>query len=105
MSTSGTTETVDQQTAPERSAAWLMPRWADPVAVVLYLALALWVTSGLWRHTGALALVSGGTDVRFFEWTLVHATRIFTHGENPLFTPQMNAPNGVNLMPTPACSA
>jgi hypothetical protein len=75
-----------------------MPRWADPVAVVLYLALALWVTSGLWRHTGALALVNGGTDVRFFEWTLVHATRIFTHGENPLFTPQMNAPNGVNLM-------
>jgi hypothetical protein len=35
--------------------------------VVLYLALALWVTSGLWRHTGALALVNGGTDVRFFE--------------------------------------
>jgi hypothetical protein len=98
VSTSGATETVDQQTAPERSAAWLMPRWADPVAVVLYLALALWVTSGLWRHTGALALVSGGTDVRFFEWTLVHATRIFTHGENPLFTPQMNAQNGVNLM-------
>jgi hypothetical protein len=66
--------------------------------VVLYLALALWVTYGLWRNTGALALVSGGSDVRFFEWTLIHATRIFTHGENPLFTSQMNAPNGVNLM-------
>ncbi len=25
-------------------------------------------------------------------------TRIFTHGENPLFTPQLNAPDGVNLM-------
>ena len=66
--------------------------------MVLYLALAFWVTSGLWRHISALALVSGGSDVRFFEWTLIHATRIFTHGENPFFTPQMNAPDGVNLM-------
>jgi hypothetical protein len=65
---------------------------------MLYLALALWITCRLWRHTSALALASGGSDVRFFEWTLIHATRIFTHGENPLFTTQMNAPNGVNLM-------
>jgi hypothetical protein len=66
--------------------------------VGLYLAVACWVTSGLWRHIGALALVNGGSDVRFFEWTLIHATRIFTHGENPFFTPQLNAPDGVNLM-------
>ncbi len=66
--------------------------------MALYFALALWVTSGLWRHIGALAEVHGDSDVHFFEWTLIHATRIFTHGENPLFTPQMNAPNGVNLM-------
>ena len=66
--------------------------------MVLYLALALWVTYGLWRNTGALALVFGGSDVHFFEWTLIHATRIFTHGENPFFTPQLNAPDGVNLM-------
>jgi hypothetical protein len=98
VSTSSATQAAGQQTALERFGARPMPRWADPVAVVLYLALAWWVTSGLWRHTGALALVNGGTDVRFFEWDLVHATRIFTHGENPLFTPQMNAPNGVNLM-------
>jgi hypothetical protein len=52
--------------------------------VAFYLALASWVTSGLWRHVDALALV----DVTFFEWTLVHAARIFTRGENPLFTPR-----------------
>ena len=75
-----------------------MPRWADGAAVALYLALAFWVTSRLWRDTGALALVNGGSDVHFFEWALIHATRIFTHGENPLFTPQLNAPDGVNLM-------
>jgi hypothetical protein len=98
VGTSSAAKAVDQQTVPERSAARPTPRWADPSAVALYLALAFWVTSGLWCHIGALALVNGGSDLRFFEWTLVHATRIFTHGENPFFTPQMNAPDGVNLM-------
>ncbi len=98
VGTSSAAQAIVQQTAPERSADRPVPRWADAAAVALYLALALWVTSGLWRHIGALALVNGGSDVHFFEWALVHATRIFTHGENPLFTPQLNAPNGVNLM-------
>jgi hypothetical protein len=57
-------------------------------AVAFYLVLASWVTSGLWRHVDALALVNGGSDVPFFEWTLVHAAWIFTHGENPLFNPR-----------------
>jgi hypothetical protein len=98
VGTPSAAKAVDQRTAPARSAARPMPRWADPAAVALYLALAFWVTSGLWRHIGALALVNGGSDAHFFEWMLVHATRIFTHGENPFFTPQMNAPDGVNLM-------
>ena len=66
--------------------------------MAVYLALACWVTSGLWRDMNAFALVNGGSDVHFFEWVLVHATRIFTHGENPLFSPQLNAPDGVNMM-------
>ena len=98
MGASSAAEAVDQQTAPERSAGRPVPRWADGAAVALYLALAFWVTSRLWRNTGALALVNGGSDVHFFEWALIHATRIFTHGENPFFTPQLNAPDGVNLM-------
>ncbi|HJZ00122.1 MAG TPA: glycosyl transferase, partial [Streptosporangiaceae bacterium] len=98
MSVSSAAEAVGQRTAPERSADRLVPRWADCTAVALFLALAFWVTSGLWIHVGSLALVNGGSDITFFEWTLVHAARLFTHGENPLFTPQMNAPNGVNLM-------
>src|SRR5580693_5616153 len=98
MFASSTAEAVGQRTAPKRSADRLVPRWADCAAVAFYLALACWVTSGLWRHVGALALVNGGSDVSFFEWTLVHAARIFTHGENPLFSPQLNAPDGVNLM-------
>jgi len=98
VGTSSAAKAIDQQTAPDRSAARPTPRWADLAAVALYLALAFWVTSGLWRHIGALALVSGGSDLHFFEWALTHATRIFTHGENPLFTSQLNAPSGVNMM-------
>jgi hypothetical protein len=98
VSVSRAAEAVGQRAAPERSADRLVPRWADGAAVALSLALAFWVTSGMWMHVGSLALANGGSDVTFFEWTLVHATRIFTHGENPLFTSQMNAPNGVNLM-------
>jgi len=98
VSTSSATGAVSQQAAPGRSAARLKPRWADAAAVVLYLALAFWVTCRLWRDTGALALTDNPSDVRFFEWALIHATRIFTHGENPFFTPQLNAPDGVNLM-------
>jgi hypothetical protein len=88
MSVSSAAEAVGQRTVPERSADRLVPRWTDCAAVAFYLALACWVTSGLWRHVGALALVNGGSGFSFFEWTLVHATRIFTHGENPLFTPR-----------------
>jgi hypothetical protein len=98
VGTPSAAQAIVQQTVPERSAVRPTPRWADAAAVVLYLALACWVTSGLWRHINALALVSGGSDVHFFEWALVHATRIFTHGENPLFSAQLNAPNGVNMM-------
>ncbi|HME65403.1 MAG TPA: hypothetical protein VKG61_10970, partial [Streptosporangiaceae bacterium] len=89
---------VGRAAAPSRPAGPAVPRWADYAVAAAYLALACWVTSGLWREVGAFALVSGGSDVHFFEWALVHATRIFTHGENPLFTPQLNAPNGVNMM-------
>jgi len=58
MGASSAAEAVGQRTAPERSAARSAPGWAEPAAVVLYLALALWVTSGLWRNVGALALVN-----------------------------------------------
>lgn len=98
MGTPDAAQAIVPRTAPERPAPRPTPRWADAAVVVLYLALALWVTSGLWHHIDALALVNGGSDVHFFEWALVHATRIFTHGENPLFTTQLNAPNGVNMM-------
>jgi hypothetical protein len=98
MSMPNAAEAVGRQPAPERSAARIVPRWADFGAAAVYLALAGWVTSGMWREVGALALVNNTSDVPFFEWVLVHATRIFTHGENPFFSPELNAPDGVNML-------
>jgi hypothetical protein len=66
VGTSSAAQAIVQQTAPERSAAQPTPRWADAAAVALFLALAFWVTSGLWIHVGSLALVNGGSDVHFF---------------------------------------
>ncbi|MBO0868910.1 MAG: hypothetical protein J2P15_10120 [Micromonosporaceae bacterium] len=73
-------------------------RWLEAWIVFLYLMLALWVTARLWRAPGQLDPETNNSDPAFFEWALIHATRIFTHGENPFFSPQLNAPLGVNMM-------
>lgn len=95
MSALSAADAVGQRAGAERSAGRLVRRYG---AVAVYLVLAFWVTSGLWRHIGAFSMVNNLSDVPFFEWALVHATRIFTHGENPLFSPQLNAPNGVSMI-------
>jgi hypothetical protein len=73
-------------------------RWLDATVVLLYLAAALVVIGPLWQQPSALNPAGNSSDPPFFEWALIHATRIFTHGENPFATPQLNAPLGVNLM-------
>jgi hypothetical protein len=75
-------------------------RWrlADLGVIAFYLAAAYRVTSGLWQSPTSLTPNVNGTDQAFFEWMLEHAVRIFTHGENPFFTHQLNYPDGVNLM-------
>jgi hypothetical protein len=73
-------------------------RWLDLSVLLCYLALAVWVLQPLWRDPGHLNPATNGSDPGFFEWALIHATRIFTHGEHPFFTPALNAPLGVNLM-------
>jgi hypothetical protein len=84
----------DQPSTPKRRPDWWLEAWI----VFLYLMLALWVTARLWRAPGRLDPETNNTDTAFFEWALIHATRIFTHGENPFLTPQLNAPLGVNMM-------
>lgn len=72
-------------------------RWVpDALVAAGFLAVAVYVTFGLWRGDGVLR--ENRDDPIFFQWMLVHASRVFTHGENPFFAEQMNAPFGLNLM-------
>ena len=72
-------------------------RWVpDALVAAGYLAAAVYVTWGLWLGNGVLR--ENRDDPLFFQWMLIHASRVFTHGENPFFAEQMNAPYGLNLM-------
>lgn len=74
-----------------------IPRWVpDAIIAAGYLGMAVFVTFGLWRGDGVLR--ENRDDPIFFQWMLTHAARIFTHGENPFFAEQINAPFGLNLM-------
>lgn len=79
------------------SPAWLRGR-TDQVSILIYLLGALLVTSHLWSSPHGHQLLNNRPDSTFFEWMLVHGTRIITHGDNPFFTDALNAPYGINLM-------
>ena len=73
-------------------------RRADLLAIGGYLLGGLWLTAHLWRHVNGRVLAAYPPDQYQFEYWLSHAVRVFTHGENPLFTHQLNAPDGVNMV-------
>jgi hypothetical protein len=77
---------------PEKRRRW----WPDALVAAGFLGLAVYVTWGLWRGDGVLQ--ENRDDPIFFQWMLEHAARIFTHGDNPFFAEQLNAPFGLNLM-------
>ncbi|MDG4765109.1 DUF2079 domain-containing protein [Solwaraspora sp. WMMD406] len=66
-------------------------------AALAALALAGWVTSGLWAGPDSRAITVNSSDQALFEWLLAYGAYALTHGENPLFTYLLNAPDGVNL--------
>jgi hypothetical protein len=71
---------------------------ADLAAAAGYLLLAVWVTGRLWAGIGERRLTAHPYDHAFFEWVYAHGARVVTKGVNPLFTTQLNAPDGVNMM-------
>jgi hypothetical protein len=71
--------------------------WVDCAVVAGYAVLAVWVLNHLWADPARVEPAANSADPTFFEWMLVHATRIFIHGEHPFFTPMLNAPYGVNV--------
>ncbi|MFJ8687170.1 DUF2079 domain-containing protein [Micromonospora wenchangensis] len=72
-------------------------RRADLIVLVVAVALAVWVTSGLWRDPNQRAITVNSSDQALFEWLLAFGGHAVTHGENPLFTHLLNVPDGVNL--------
>ncbi|MGY0004347.1 DUF2079 domain-containing protein [Micromonospora sp. I033] len=72
-------------------------RRADLLLVVAAVALALWVTSGMWRDPNTRTITVNSSDQALFEWLLAFGGHAVTHGENPLFTHLINVPDGVNL--------
>ncbi|MEO3925773.1 hypothetical protein ABGB07_18160 [Micromonosporaceae bacterium B7E4] len=68
----------------------------DAAVVLLCLAAAGYVTSGLWLHRDRMTYASN--DMMLFEWMLARAARAVTHLENPFYSTALNAPDGINLM-------
>ncbi|MFC7547030.1 hypothetical protein [Plantactinospora sp. GCM10030261] len=83
---------------PETPADGSARRWLpDAAAVFTFLLAAGWVTAQLWRHPERRVAVNQ-KDQALFEWMMAHGARVVTRFTDPLYTDQMNVPDGVNLM-------
>ncbi|PZF85219.1 DUF2079 domain-containing protein [Micromonospora deserti] len=83
--------------SPASPARVVRDRRADLIVALAALALAGWVTSGLWRDPNVRTITVNSSDQALFEWLLAFGGHALTHGENPLFTHLINVPDGVNL--------
>lgn len=84
------------EATPARRSRRLPVRAPDALVVAGYLALAVLLTVGQWGRPGRLFHQAG--DQILFEWMLARAARAVTRLENPLYSAELNAPDGVNLM-------
>jgi hypothetical protein len=71
---------------------------ADVTMGIVFLGAATLVMAQMWADPSGHTPAANISDQTAFEWNLSHALRVFTHGENPLVTTQLNVPIGVNLM-------
>jgi hypothetical protein len=91
-------EVVTEAATPRQRWWHNRPVIADLASISIFILMALYVTERMWRHLDNYYLTANHTDQIQFEYFLEHAARIVTHGQYPFFTPQLNAPDGVNLM-------
>jgi hypothetical protein len=92
--TPGTAITTDDGKPARRRRAVL----TDVAVYLMFIGLAVWITSGLWPTSGHHVSSVDAQDQAFFEWMLSHGARVLTHFDSPWFTDRMNVPTGVNLM-------
>ncbi|MEU5783653.1 hypothetical protein [Micromonospora lupini] len=70
---------------------------ADLLIVVVWVALAGWLTHGLWPDPDGRTLALNPEDQTLYEWFLAVDARALL-GDFHLLTDRLNAPDGVNLM-------
>lgn len=63
-----------------------------------YLAGGIYVTAGLWLDPAHRHPADNQADGVLFEWMLAHGAQTARLAADPLFTSQLNAPYGANLM-------
>ncbi|MEV8514288.1 DUF6541 family protein [Dactylosporangium sp. NPDC051484] len=73
-------------------------RAVDALVMLGYLLGAVYVLHRLWADPNGRYLTLNFQDSFVFEWFLTHATHVFTQGESPFFSDDVNSPLGVNLM-------
>src|SRR4051794_21261210 len=91
-------ETSERPADPEVRGPAGRARAVELTIAFWYLLLALWIMRPFWADPAHLYPATNTSDPEFFDWALTHAARIFTHGENPFLTPQLNAPLGVSMI-------
>jgi hypothetical protein len=75
-------------------------RWPyskDLGVCLFFLALAAWVTHGLWPDPTTRAFTLNSDDQTLYEWFIAYDTRVL-FGDFSLVTDRLNAPDGVNLL-------
>ncbi|MFI1192122.1 hypothetical protein ACH4T9_02410 [Micromonospora sp. NPDC020750] len=70
---------------------------ADLLVGLLFAALAVWLTHGLWPDPAGRVLTLNPEDQALYEWFLAVDSRALL-GDFGLLTDRLNAPDGVNLM-------
>lgn len=75
---------------------WPVRRLPDLATLVIYSALAWYVSGPLWIHPGR-RVGAWGSDQLLLRWQLAHAAHAVTRLSNPFVTTALNAPDGVNL--------
>ncbi|BCB86948.1 hypothetical protein [Phytohabitans suffuscus] len=80
-----------------RVAALARSHGRDVAVCLAFVALAGWVTHGLWPNPNGRVLALNPEDQTLYEWFLAADTK-FAFGDWGLLTDRLNAPDGVNLL-------
>jgi hypothetical protein len=82
---------------PRRAGRWLR-RLSQPLFLLLFLGLGVWMFAPAWKAPATTTLEGGDGDPAIFIWFLRWVPHALTHGHQLLVTHHLNYPDGVNLM-------